>query len=113
MINKKQENLYKKILLEILDANIDLRYNGFILKSLKHLEGGVRDKINAYHLFFKTFSSVSSKLSEWTNKEFNIHIDSIRQILADNKYTLSIDEIEFENLILEQKRRIDLQYYLK
>lgn len=113
MINKKQENLYKKILLEILNADIDINYNGFILKSLKHLEGGVRDKINAYHLFFKSFSPISKNLSEWTSKDFNIHIDKIREVLGDNKYTLSIDEMEFKNLMLEQRKRMDLQYYLK
>lgn len=115
MITDKQNIFYKRVLKEILDSNIDLNYNGFILKSLKEKEGSVKDKINSYHLFFKSLGAYpqGKMLTELSSRDFNNYLESIRLILSENKYVLKCDESSFNNVIGESKKTTEFDYFLK
>ncbi len=111
----KQEKLYKSILLEIYKSGIDLNYNGFQLCALKFKSGEMKDKIKAYHLFFKSLGCFLSnkKFSSLNSNEFNIFLESIRAILGANSYVLTIDNRYFEDTIKESKKTLDFNSFLK
>ena len=116
MISKRQEIFYTKILIEIVNANIDLKSNGYLLKANKNKEASLKEKINAYNLFFKSLIlsfSTNKNILQLNNYEFNDFIEKIRVILAENKYILKIDEESFTEALIESKKTTDFNYFLK
>ena len=115
MISKKQQFFYKKVLIEIINSNIDIKYNGYKLEYIKMKKGSLENKIKVYHLFFKLFSKIprNKNILEFSNKEFNFFLEEIRAILAENNYTLKNDEKSFEETLSECKKTTDFRYFLK
>lgn len=115
MISNKQQIFYNQVLIEIINSNIDIEYNGYMLKSIKMKQGSLENKIKAYHLFFKLFSKFpkNKNILEFSNKEFNFFLEEIRVILAENSYTLKNDEKSFEETLSEYKKTTDFKYFLK
>ena len=115
MISSRQQKFYSKILEEILSANIDLKYNGYLLKSLKIKDFSLKEKLKAYNIFFRCLIGIpnNKNLLELNNYEFNIFLEKIRVILAENNYILKIDEESYQKAINESKKTIDFKYFLK
>lgn len=116
MITSKQIKFYKNILAEIVNADINLKYNGYMLKSLSSINTNIEDKVKAYHLFFKTISlnyPENKKVEGLTHLEFNLFLEEIREILADNGYILKHDIISFNNMIRDSKKTTCFQHFLK
>ncbi len=115
MITDRQKKLYQNILLDVLTSGIDIKYEGFIFKSLNSLKGELKKKIKAYHIFFKSISKtpLDKNLINYSQKEFNLFLDEIRFVLSENKYVLKIDIKAFSDTLQESKKSIDFKDYLK
>lgn len=117
MISNKQIALYKSILKEIVQTNINIIYEGYIFKPLLNKkEGKLEDKIKAYHLYFKAMSfsyPKGKKIVQLDNQEFNLFLEEIRNILSLNNYVLKLDIKNYEQMIKESKKILDFKHFLK